>query len=77
MLADGKSLSDVQAYLDPANGLPARHSNCVVREAWNIAVRQARIPRKPKQPVPQKTQKERERRIYRAERRNVIFGRAR
>jgi hypothetical protein len=78
MIADGKSLKDVSAFLDPVNQLPSRHPHCVVREAWTAAQHQARIRRAPPPPAPPKGEKlpiEARRREYRGERRNKIFAR--
>jgi hypothetical protein len=66
----GGTLAYVKTFLD-ASGAAA----CVVQEAWNIALRQARLPLKPEQPTPQKVKKERKARTYRADRRNARFGR--
>ncbi len=77
MLAEGKSLKDVAAFLDPVRGVPSRHPNCVVVEAWNVAMRQAAKGQRAKPaPRPPKGERvERVHKIFRAEHRNHLFGR--
>lgn len=77
MIADGKTLADVRAFLEP-------HAHCtkldceqtpVVREAWHAALHQAKLGPRRKQPKPQRSKIERVPRQFRSEKRNAMFGR--